>query len=292
MKAASEAGQSGSAREQLAARLRHLRELSGVSGRELGRRIRISQSKVSRIETGTVLPTMPEVWAWGSALEAPDDVREDLESLTKTAYTEVHPWRALLHRGGHLQSDIEEREAQASQVLTYQPSVVPGLLQTAEYARRVFTLFQVPYANNDLAAALAARLHRQIQVLEAERRFDFLVTEAALRWRPGPSRLLLAQLQYLLSLSTLENVSFGVVPDDREALATPAHGFVVYQREPEFGGPLVTVEMIHANVEVRDPEDIELYLRRWALLQQSAVFGDEAREHVLRIAESIRSPKV
>jgi hypothetical protein len=62
---------------------------------------------------------------------------------------------------------------------------VPGLLQTAEYIRRVFQVFTWDPAGmepHDTSAALAARLRRQEALYDESRQFDFIVTEAALRW--------------------------------------------------------------------------------------------------------------
>ncbi|GAA1963662.1 helix-turn-helix transcriptional regulator [Amycolatopsis minnesotensis] len=264
-------------RQALAAELRRLRDLEGRSGRDLASRIGISQSKVSRIESGSTVPSLPEVIAWGKELGVSVDVQEKLVSLTEAAYTEVHPWRAALQRRGHLQDDIQEQESTARAVHVFQPSVVPGLLQTAEYARKVCSLFQVPYSPDDLTAAVASRLHRQLALYEPERRFEFLITEAALRWRPGPPRLLLAQLDRIASVSTLENVSIGLIPHDVEAVTFTSHGFVVYDGDDEEQDATVSVETIHAKVTVNAPEGIELYRQRWLLLRQMAVFGDEAR---------------
>src|SRR5215204_6065118 len=116
-------------RIRLAAELRRLRDLSGVSGRELARRISISQSKVSRIESGTAMPSLPEVTAWGAALGASQATLDHLAFLTNQAYTEVQPWREALRGQGHLQDEIQEQEALATCVRTFQPAIVPGLLQ-------------------------------------------------------------------------------------------------------------------------------------------------------------------
>ena len=265
----------GTGRQRLGAELRRMRDLAGVAGRDLAGQIGMSQSKVSRIEAGSVLPSLPEVAAWANALGVVDDVREKLVSLTKAAYTEVHPWRAVLQSRGHLQDHVHERESTARRIRTFQHSVIPGLLQTAEYARRVFSMFHVPYADEDLAAAVAARLHRQLSIFEQDRQFEFLITEAALRWRPGPPKLLLAQLDRVSSISTLENVSVGLIPMSEQATTLNSHGFVIHDDHDDHG--FVTIEMIHADVTVNNPADIEVYEKRWSLLGKTAAFDDDAR---------------
>src|SRR6266571_1145187 len=122
-------------RRRLAAELRRLRDRAGLSGRQLAEQIRISQSKVSRIESGLTVPSAPEVAAWAAAVSASGTATELLTALTDVVYTEVHPWHAALREKIHLQDEIQEIENRARTKLTYEPSLVPGLLQTAEYAR-------------------------------------------------------------------------------------------------------------------------------------------------------------
>jgi transcriptional regulator with XRE-family HTH domain len=290
-------------RAQLAAELRKARDLAGISGRELAHQVGISQSKVSRIESGTALPSWPEVTAWADATAASQDARELLGSLTEAAFTEVHTWHAILRSQTHLQDDVQELENGARLVRTFQHSVVPGLLQTAEYARRVFTLLQPPYAEPDIPAVLAARMDRQTALFEEGRRFEFLITEAALRWRPGPPRLLLAQLDRITSLSTLENLSIGLIPQAVEAVTNTSHSFVILDAgggtaeggtaeggtaEGGTAEAVVTIETVHANLTVKDPESIALYRTRWSLLQQMAVFGEEARAVLAGLAAELQ----
>src|ERR1051326_528746 len=91
----------GAEREQaqrLAGELRRLRDLSGLSGRELARRMGTSQSKGSRIESGTTAPSLPEVTAWASAIGVSTEVHDSLVVLAEAASTEVQSWRDALRR--------------------------------------------------------------------------------------------------------------------------------------------------------------------------------------------------
>src|SRR5262249_47554746 len=151
---------------------------------------------------------------------------------------------------------------------TFQPSVVPGLLQTAAYARRVFSLFQTTLAeSDDIPAAVAGRLNRQLALYEIEQQFSFLITETALRWRPGPAELMLAQLDRIASISTLDNVSVGVIPLAVPAVTMLTHAFVIYDGRDE-QDTQVSVETIHAQLIVKSPEDVALYRHRWERLNE------------------------
>ncbi|MEV0298296.1 helix-turn-helix transcriptional regulator [Nocardia sp. NPDC050710] len=276
------------ARNALAAELRRLRDLAGISGRDLASRVGISQSKLSRIETGIAVPSLPQVLDWAREVDAAPETQNLLRRLTKAAHSEaneVTPWRSELETRDHLQDDIRDHEAGADRIRNFQPSLVPGLLQTAEYARRVFAKFQFPYTTQDLASAVAARLNRQLALFDQDKKFEFLITEAALRLRPGPHHVLLAQLDRIASISTLDNVSIGLIRYDVEATTTIPHGFVIYESEDD---ALVSLEMVDANRLIRAPEEVELYLGRWDLLRQMAVFDDDARTFLSALVADIR----
>ncbi|MQY05864.1 helix-turn-helix domain-containing protein [Actinomadura macrotermitis] len=277
-------------RFRLAAELRGLRELAGLSGRDLARLIDISQSQVSRIESGKSLPTLPQVREWAKAVGASPEARAWLLVTAETVRTESSPWPAALAGRPHLQDEIKEQEARTRESRCFQPSLVPGLLQTAEYARRVFEICrEIVYNGEGLAAAVAGRLDRQLALYDPERRFQFLITESALRWRPGSVPAQLAQLDRIASLSTLENVSIGLIPLRVPALTYFSHGFVIFAEDEEREqDAFVTLETIHANTVVHDPEDIRLYEDRWSLLRQMAVFDEEARTFLAEIADEIR----
>lgn len=272
-------------RQQLAAELRRLRDLAGISGRELAKRVGISQSTLSRIEAGTVVPPLPQVLEWAKAVGADADCQQSLHALTEAAHSpEVHDWAASLAERPHLQDDVRAFEEDAHVVRNFQPTLVPGLLQTADYARRVFATFDPPYSPDALTAALAARLHRQRVLYDPAKRFEFLITEAALRFRPGPHRILLAQLDRIISIETLDTVVIGVIPQDIEASTTIPHGFVIYENEDH---ALASAEPIPGSMVTRGPELVDAHRRRWVALTRMALFDTDSREFLAELRDEI-----
>lgn len=267
-----------SRRQQFAVELRRLRDQAKMSGRDLASLIGISQSKVSRIESGTALPTLSQAEQWAEATGASAAEKDSLVDLAEQVFTEIHTWRSSLQGRSHLQQEIQEREARARMARTFQPSVVPGLLQTAEYARQVFTLSPLASVREEIPAAVAGRLDRQLALYERDRRFEFLIAESALRWRPGPDahRLLPAQMDRISSLSTLENIAIGIIRYDRDALAYASHGFVIYDGRAD-QDTFVTIEAIHASMTVNDLDSVSIYQDTWSALKKTAIFGDQAR---------------
>ena len=271
----------------LAGELRRLRDLSGLSGRELARRMGTSQSKVSRIESGTTIPSLPEVTAWTSAIGTSTEVHDSLVALAEAAFAEVQSWRDALRRRPHAQDEIRALESRARMLITFQPSLVPGMLQTAEYARRVFSFLPATLAESDIPAAVAGRLNRQLALYETDRNFSFLITEGALRWRPGPPGLMVAQLDRIASVSTLDNVSVGVIPLGVPAVTMLTHTFVIYDGWDE-QDTLVEVDTIHAQLLVKRPGDVALYRQRWERLSEMALLGEDAREFIGGLSAGLR----
>jgi transcriptional regulator with XRE-family HTH domain len=275
-------------RRRLGGELRRLREQAGLSGRDLAGLLGISQSKVSRIESGAALPAVPEVRSWASATKASDLDSEMLQMLADAAYMEIRPWDDALRGQTHLQDSIRELESGRSIELTYQPSVVPGLLQTAEYARRVFTMFRPQLTEQEIPAAVKGRLARQDGLFDPDRRFEFVITEAALRLRLGPASVMAAQLDRIGRLGTLENVSIGLIPAAAWVRTCVPHGFVIFESTDSEPEALVLAETVHANLTMSAAGHVDLYRQHWSLLRESAVFEAGARDLLAVVSEDLR----
>ncbi|MGH8895459.1 MAG: helix-turn-helix domain-containing protein [Egibacteraceae bacterium] len=276
------------ARRLLAARLRELRRAADLSGEQLAARCRWSQSKVSKIETGKTVPQVADVNAWASAIDATADVRAELEALTEDTLTAVEGWRKALRGGrGRMQARIAKVEAASSVVRTFQPLIVPGLLQTAEYARRLFGFAQPPLGADDLAAALNARMERQAVLFDLRKRFEFVIGEPGLRWRIAPAHVMRGQLDRIGSLIGLPNVDIGVIPTDAAADVLLYHGFVIFGEPGHDDDVHVSVETITEDLTVRDADKVATYLDELTRLRGAAVFGDQARAALTAVADDL-----
>jgi transcriptional regulator with XRE-family HTH domain len=274
------------ARRKLGAHLRDLRESAGKTTRQLAAVLDMSQSTLSRIEHGKAAPTWAQVRAWAAVTGASDDAREALFEVAEVALAVGESWRQLLQGKLHLQDIVRETEASARMVRTFQQTLVPGLLETPEYARYVITL--VGRGDVDPDTALAGRLARQAALHDPTRRFDFLLTEAALRWRPaGPPSILAGQLDRVLSLSVLPNVIIGVLPSDAVAVAAPWVGFAIYDNRGD-DPPLVTVELPHTYLTLTQPEDVAAYRALWDEMWKTALTGEAADEFLRRLAAELK----
>lgn len=260
-------------RLQLAAELQTARSLSGMNQRDLGTSIDLSQSMVARVERAERLLSRPAADKWLRTTKARPDVRDRVLALLEAAHTETGTWAELLASQRHLQDQSRDRNAGARLMQDFSPTVLPGLLQTADYARRIIALADVS-GTIDRGAALAARIERQGVLHEpGERRFEFLTTERLLHWQPAPG-VLAPQLAHLVAAAQLDTVSLAVLPDDY-AGALPWHNFVV--RHPADGSPAyVATELLHGAQTIEDPESVALYERLWAQMWDAAATGPDA----------------
>jgi len=274
-------------RERLRQELVRVRDLAGVSGRELARRLKnarpelkASQGTISRIENGQVLPSLPVVRAWLELCQVDEPNSERIVDLAEAAHGETRPWKELLQEEQHLQGVARQRELAAVRVRNFQPTIVPGLLQTPEYAASLIPLADVT-GGTEHEAAVAERLARQQVLYDDNRRFQFVMTEHVLRWAPGPRGLLTAQLDRIASLAGLDTVDVAVVPVETPALV-PWHNFVIWESADR--DPFVTTELVHGEQELHDPEQVALYEKLWDRMWSSAVVGEDAVGLVRKLA--------
>jgi len=266
------------ARRQFGAELRALRKRAGLTGDQLAERLGWSQAKVSKTETGKTMPTAADVRAFAEATGVePGQVRALVGRFAELA-TQVTGWRTLLRSGivgsQRLVGEIDQGTTVLRQVDT---TLLAGLLQTAEYARSV--LGHGPDPTVDVAAGVAARLRRQEVLYAPGKTFHFVVMEAALRIPIGDPVTMAVQLDRIGQLSTLRNVTIGVLPERPRPPVVPLNGFRIHDDE------LVDIDLETGIVNVRDPADIAHYRRMFDELNEVAEHGDDLRRRLHELAQ-------
>ncbi len=262
-------------RTQLGAELRALRTMAGESQRDLAERIDLGQVAISRAEKATKLLTRVEVEQWLSAYRADDAVRARVLALTEAAHNETRSWTDLApDSAGDLQGIAGGREQAASVVRNFQLAWVPGLLQTAEYARLLLPEVD-PAGALDAAASVANRLERQRVLFDATagRRFEFLIAESVLLWSPG-DQVMPAQLDRIASLSTLANVEVRILPSRRHGAAA-WHSFILIEPDGD-DTAYVTTELVHGGQEISEPRKVADYEALWKRLWEASAQGADA----------------
>lgn len=265
----------GGDRGTVGARLRELRAREGMSGVGLAARLGWVQSKISRIETGRQLPSDDDIRAWVTATGTGEpDLGELLDQL-RVARTQHIAWRRGAGEPGQAgtQRTMHQLAAEASLIRNFEAGVVPGLLQTADYAR-VRLAENVDFhgaPGDDLADALLLRIQRQQVLYDSAKRFQFVITESVLRMLLCPVGVMRGQLDRLIALTGMGNVELGVIPLTERVPLAPLHGFVMFDDS-------VIVETWAEEQTLQTAADAERFCRIFDQLRRTARHGDEARE--------------
>ena len=270
------------ARNELGSRLRGLRRAAGLTGRQLAASLSWPPSKVSKLENGQQTPSDADVRAWTGACDARDETAGVLAELhtLETRYAELQ----RLLRGGQVQVQraAGRRESRTNLFRMFESTFVPGLLQTADYARHRFAQSARVFGRRaPIEDAVAERMKRQEVLYDRDRGFHVVITEPVLHYALSPPDVLLGQLDRLMSLATLPNVRLGVIPVDAEYVIAPAHGFWVYDDE------LVVVETFAAELNLTQGAEIELYTKIFDTLALDAVYDRRARALIGKAADVV-----
>jgi hypothetical protein len=134
---------------------------------------------------------------------------------------------------------------------------------------------------NDINEAVAARIQRQEILYRPEKRFHFVLTEAALWFRLCPPEIMLGQLDRLISFSQLPNVRLGIIGFKTQYATSPWHGFWIYDSER------VLIETFSASLDLRQPQEIELYGNAFEQLAAVASYGRSARAIINQVIEDL-----
>lgn len=273
------------ARAELGIRLRELRETSPearLTGSALAERLGWPQSKVSKLENGRQTATVEDVQAWAEATGHPDAV-EELRARLGSLESHVRSWRRQLAAGHRpVQETWNTLVANATDFHNWENSLVPGMVQTAEYARYVFLRHaELRNSPRDTDDAVRARMKRQEHLYQPGKRFHLLVWEAALHGRICPPPVLAAQLDRLIGVIGLDTVSLGIVPFSAPLKISPSDGFSILDKR------LAITENWHAEMWVDDADTVAMYMRAWETLKRSAVFGTDAQRVIHRVRRSL-----
>nr|MDT0657255.1 helix-turn-helix transcriptional regulator [Micromonospora sp. DSM 115978] len=272
----------GEARNALGKRLRELRTQANLSGKELAESLSWPPSKISKIENGRQTPTDDDIRAWARMTNAETQTASLLAAL-HTLELQHAEWSRLLKVGmkSH-QASLAQQDEKTRLYRGFENTVIPGLIQTPDYARARFAqVVMVHKTPNDINDAVRARMQRQEMLYRPDKRFHFVLTEAALRYRLVSVDVMLAQLDRLIALTSLRNVRLGVIDFKTQYVTDPRHGFWLLDTE------LVRIETYSAELNLRQPQEIELYSRVFEQLASVASYGGSARATITRVMQDL-----
>ncbi|MET9732551.1 helix-turn-helix transcriptional regulator [Streptomyces sp. NPDC006458] len=274
-------------RRKLGAELRALRARTGLTSGEAARLVGWHQSKVSRIETGAsgVKPADVRLLldAYGVAGH---ELRELLLTLAGSddGVGRHHWWHAYRGVLPPAYRDFISLESQASAMRTLETSVVPGLLQTPEYARAV-TRAAVGGLRGEpddrLDALVQVRLARQ-DVLRTRPPLELsaVLDEAVLRREVGGPEVMERQLLRLLEAARLPQVRIQVLPFSAGAHIGISGPFVIFSFPRTSDLDVVVLDHMTSSLYLERKEDLEAYIEAFNALQRHALSPEDSLDHI------------
>ena len=243
----------------LGSQLRMLREVKGITREEAGYAIRASGSKISRMELGRVSFKERDVTDLLRLYGVDEDEAATLVELAIQANSPGwwHKYGDVLPDWFQVYVGLEEA---ASLIRLYEVQFVPGLLQTADYARAVVRLGQPGAATEEIERRISLRMGRQeLLTKPGGPRLWAIVDEAALRRPIGGKEVMRAQLVQLLEATEQPQVTLQVMPFRSGGHAAEAGAFTI-MRFPEPDLPdVVYLEQLTSALYLDKRDDVEKY---------------------------------
>lgn len=245
-----------------ASEMRLARERAGLTREQLAERVAFSVSLIEKVETGKKAPSQ----------EFADTLDEALQTGGLLARIRRH---ALTHDATpEWLRDWFDVEQQATRIMWFELSVVPGLLQTKEYARELLSGDE---------ARLTARLERQ-SVLDRGVVYVALIDERALRYPVGGPDVMAKQLEHLIDLA--DKLVMQVVPANCGTYVHLDGSFIIATVD---GREYVYVDTPTKGILLNDQNVVSQTKERWDLIRAEALSRRQTVEFMREVAEEWNS---
>ncbi|MGH8878214.1 MAG: helix-turn-helix domain-containing protein [Stackebrandtia sp.] len=278
-------------RRQLGRYLRDLRNRSRLTVRVAAAELEWSEAKIWRIETGQTGMRSLDVETMCRIYGAPPDSAEALMALAKETKARGwwHSYGDVIPEDFDVYIGLEEA---ASHFAGYQSELVPGLLQTEDYARAVIRAHRPDMDDAEIERRVSVRMARQALLtrVTAAPAFDIVLNEAILHRPIGGSAVMVLQLERLASASEPSNVSVRVLSFTAGLHTGILSGPFVMLRFPLNGNgqetepPTVYVESFTGALYLDKRHEVERYDAAFANISESALDETASKELITRIA--------
>ncbi|RCW45880.1 helix-turn-helix protein [Halopolyspora algeriensis] len=268
----------------LGAELREAREAAGFSTRKLAEKLQKHHSVLARYETGAKRPEPETVAAILTALDVSDAERTRIVNLARAA--EDANWVAVGDSSHRDMTTLIEYERTASAIVEVATTVIPGVLQTHDYARAIIAT----WSPRDADTRTAIRLGRRDILTKREApTFTAIITENALREPIGGREVHAEQLRHLLKMQELANVEALLVPSRTERW-NPAHAGNFIHFAFEKAAPIVYIEHFSSLTLLHTPKEVNAFENAITHLREVAMGPDESAELIAEIAHGQGEP--
>jgi transcriptional regulator with XRE-family HTH domain len=274
---------------QLGGELRRARDESGLKIDEVAENLGWPASKVSRIEKGSLGVKPPDLDALMDVCGIKDLAKRDVLHRIARHGRQRGWWQTYRDIISPAYADLISLEDGARSMRTYESTLIPGLLQTAAYARATIDAIRMDSQPEDADGLVAVRQARQ-SVLSRREPLELwaVIHEAALRPRiKSNPEMMREQLQMLLDKQRLPHVSIQVLPLDAPPHVGMSGSFAVLGFPETADLDVVLVESLTSALYVEDTAEVSRYGSAFERLRAAALPFDESADLIARLKDSI-----
>ncbi len=269
-------------RRRLAVALRRLRERSGLTGDQVAERLGWSPSKISRIENTRTGVKVPDARKLFDLYGVADSHRDELLALAREAERKGW-WETFSADLPEELIDFIGMEAEAATAWNWEPQVVPGLLQTESYARELVGNWQsfVKSMPSAIERRVEARLARQQVLTQAvPLELSAVLDESVLLRRFGDNAVMRSQLEFLVTVSQMPNVTLKVLRlSGHHPVGTGAFAYLQFPQAYDIQlSDVVLVEQFASSYYVKDEADVYQYQLAFERLYEESLPPPKSRD--------------
>lgn len=264
----------------LGAELRELRKEAGFTVRELAAKVGLGHAAVSRYETGVRSPAPDTLARLATALGASVECYEELLELARRASEPnlIGNSRSGLHK--HL-LNLAEFERVADRIVHVAPLVIPGPLQTRQYAQHVMSALD----GEEREIRVELRMARSSAVISS-RKFEAFISERVLDDDIGGPAVMFRQIRHIVSAAEAGDVIVRVLPARLKQWTLAHNGsFVLFEFAK--AAPIIHLEHYRGPAFLYDQKDVEEYRKALNTLEQLAMSTDRSIDVMARVADQL-----
>jgi transcriptional regulator with XRE-family HTH domain len=272
---------------RLGTTLKRLRLAAKLDQEHAAEAVACSTAKISRIESGAVSARVGDVRVLLDLYGVEDaEERQRLEKLARDSNKRGW-WLNFQFPTLDRLGDYLSVEADATYIRTWQPVVVPGLLQTPEYTRMLTEVNPLALSGDAGEEVVKLRQERRRVFEESGARLAAVIWEAALNSPMPSAEVQRNQLEHLHAMSRRPGISIQVLPMNEWAAARTSPAFTALSYAREAAPEVIVHDTLVSSVISEDPEDMSGYLHAFESLRSAALTQEQSRVFILDAAQAI-----
>lgn len=280
-------------RRRLATELRRLRELTGLTCERVADHLGWSASKLSRIETSKIGIKEEDVRRLLDQYRVSEPHRKELLALARESHR-IGRIEAISARLPSEHAEFLNFEAEAESIWNWEPQIVPGLLQTEDYARAVMlswhSMLGGPY--NQIERRVEARLLRQ-QVLQRDPplQLSIVMDESVMYRQLGDAPVMRTQLEHIIKISRMPYLRVQILPlKGNHPVIVGAFTYIKFPQLHEIPlNDVVTYEYFSGTGQLDTQDDTYEYDVAFGALKKEALTPDQSRDELSRVIREVWS---